>query len=168
MAAPERYSAAQVGLHWLIAALVGYEIAFSEIAEARWAARMSGLAPNVPSLNPHMAVGTAVLALSCLRLVLRLSRGAPPPAERALLGALARACHALFYALLFALPLTGLAAWWFGVPEPARLHALLATAMIGLVAAHVGAAALHHLVLGNDVLARMLPARRPRPAGDGA
>lgn len=168
MAVRERYSSAQVGLHWLIAAMVGYEIVFSEIAESRWAARMAGLAPNVPSVNPHMAVGTAVLALSCLRLAIRLRRGAPPPVERAFLGVAARACHAAFYLLLFTVPLSGLAAWWFGAPQPAQVHALLSTAMIGLITVHAAAAAAHQVVLRNDVLGRMLPARWAGTAPDPA
>lgn len=104
----------------------------------------------------------------------------------------ARATHVLFYALMIGLPLTGWAAvsaspWgiptlWFGLFEWPHLpglpdlaykkpvaeafeaaHGLLAYLAILLIALHVGAALRHHLLKGDDVLARMIPVLSPRP-----
>ena len=98
---------------------------------------------------------------------------------------LANASHALFYALLLVMPLSG---WWTSsaVPDPKRhafgfglfdipflpvaqswpaagaarfVHTNLVWVMVALVVLHIGAALKHHFVDKDDVLKRMLPRR---------
>jgi cytochrome b561 len=159
MPVPLAYSSAQIALHWLIAGLVAFEILFSGIAERRWAARMEGIIPNEPMPNPHAIVGLLVLALTCWRLALRLRRGAPaPPAgEPALAARMARLAYAAFYGLLFVVPLSGLAAWWFGLRAPAALHGVTANVLLGLILVHAAAALAHRFWFKTDVLRRMGP-----------
>ncbi len=162
MAVPATYSHAQIAAHRLIAALVGFEILFSDIAEERWAARMQGDIENVPMPNPHAIVGVLVLGLTVWRLGLRLARGVPPPpaGEHPLAALAARCVYLAFYVLLFAVPISGFTAWWLGIPAPAQLHGLIADLLIGLILVHAGAALAHQFWFRTDVLRRMLP-RRP-------
>lgn len=157
MPTPLSYTRSQIALHWLTALLVGFEILFSGLAERRWAARMAGLIPNEPMPNPHAVIGILVLALACCRLALRLVRGvpAPPAGEGPLVAFAARLTCALFYTLLFALPLSGFAAWWLGLPGPAVAHGLAANLLIALIALHVAAVFVHRFWFKTDVLGRM-------------
>jgi cytochrome b561 len=170
MPRPARYSAAQIAVHWMIAVLVGFEILFSDIAEERWQARMQGEIANEPMPNPHAIIGILVLGLTCWRLGLRVLRGAPPPPpdEHPLATGAARAVYVAFYILLFAVPLSGFTAWWFGVPLPAQAHGLIADILIALILIHVGAALAHHFWFRTDVLRRMLPFGAPAPRPDGS
>jgi len=87
--------------------------------------------------------------------------------------------HLLFYALMFALPLTGwvmssaggypvLFFGWFDLPDVTGLdewlfhasiavHRWLAYGLAALLAVHAGAALHHHFVLRDVTLRRMLP-----------
>lgn len=89
--------------------------------------------------------------------------------------------HLLLYALLFVVPLLGWAAssalgfpvvWFWVVPLPdfvpvseplgfrlLAIHQFLAWCLGGLIAAHVGAALMHHIVKKDSVLGRMMPSR---------
>lgn len=164
-----------------MAALILAQIALG-LAAAGW-----HLSPTKLTLFVwHKSTGMLILALALLRLLWRLANPTPalpaatPPWERAA----ARASHALIYASMIALPVTG---WivnsaanvplriFYLVPLPAIVapdkatedlaaaaHFWLFTLLGTLLALHAGAALRHHFVKRNDVLARMLPA-----AGDG-
>jgi cytochrome b561 len=149
------YSRSQVALHWLVAVLVAYEILFAGAAEAVWSARMTGAIPNEPRPTPHAVVGLAVLGLTLWRLRLRLTQGAPPPPGRPIHVRAAQAAFVAFYALLLALPLLGLAAWWTGRAPLADAHGRIADALIALILLHVAAALLQHFWLRTDALRRM-------------
>ena len=166
------YDGATVALHWIGAAVV----------VAAWALGMSmdvfprGEARGA-AMGVHSSLGLLVLTLSALRLL--WAGFAPRPAAEgpAWLVPLARLAHAALYAITIAMPVTGLLARWArsgtatlvgGVTLPApfplpatklwaEAHATLATALAVLVVAHVVAALVHHLVLRDGVLRRMLP-----------
>ena len=140
------------------------------------------------AVQAHLSFGAAILMLTVLRFVCRLSLGVPalpddmPPAAcRA-----AQAVHAALYLLLLALPLSGyvkLAALGyeillFGVlalpPLPfdpvlataARdLHAAAAVLLGILLTGHITAALLHRRLFGQPVFQRMFPTRRNRNPG---
>ena len=61
-------------------------------------------------------------------------------------------------AFLSSLPRASKQAWQ---PVFAFTHAYGAYLLIAIVAIHVGAALRHHFILGDDILRRMLPGRRP-------
>ncbi len=164
-------------LHWLVALLV--------ILQFTWAWRIQQLDPFTRArfdlVNEHKSIGATLLALVGARLLWRLFNPPPPPPptlaaweQRA-----AATAHWLLYAVLVALPLTG---WmmssaagygvqWFGLfrlpdlvaqdqallDRMQALHALLATALAGLVSVHVLAALRHELWKRDNVLRRMLP-----------
>lgn len=98
-----RYDGVAMLLHWLIAALIFYNIWLA------WQAEDLPRAERVAVLATHRAIGMTVLFLSLFRLAWRFISPPPPlspelkPLER--LGA--RVVHIGFYVLMIGLPLTG-------------------------------------------------------------
>ncbi|SDG38585.1 cytochrome b561 [Limimonas halophila] len=169
-----RYGAVAQALHWVI--VVGF------VAQFALAWYMEEL-PNTPFkielYNLHKSIGVTILVLAVLRLGWRLAN--PVPGMPAGLPRwehwAAHASHAGLYAVIFAQPITGLVfslyssfpslIWGWRLPDPgtsktiedtfAAAHFYVSWLILALVALHVLAALRHHLVLGNDVLRRMLP-----------
>jgi len=142
--------------------------------------------PKTPSVIPvfslHKSLGLTILALAILRLTWRAFD--PRPAEPAdvphLQVLLARWGHALLYALLFAVPLTG---WWFDslsglrplyffglfevphlvAPDKAlkdfasEVHETLFWLLIAVTAGHAAIALVHQFAHRNNILGRMWP-----------
>lgn len=166
-------------LHWLVALLVTalLVVGFTMV----WL--VSELGTKFQLYQTHKSVGLLVLALVLLRLGWRALNPAPrlpeglAPWERRAAGL----THKGFYLLLIAMPVSG---WLMSAasplvvptvvfvlftlphpigPDPAlfavlqTVHAVLAVLLVVLLVLHVGAAAKHHLVYRDDVLARMLP-----------
>jgi len=165
-----------------MAALIFVQIGLGWTA-ASW--RLSPLKLNL--FVWHKSLGVLILALVALRILWRLGNPAPglpadtPRWERRA----ARLSHALLYALMIAMPVTGwivnsaanvpFSVFWL-VPLPAivgpskAVQALAALAHVTLfvllalvLAAHIGAALRHHYVKRNNVLARMLPGKATNP-----
>lgn len=176
-----RWGGVAQAFHWLIAALIVVQGAIGlTMVEL-------GMTPTkVKVFALHKSIGLTVLALVLLRLAWRLTQRAPrevpmPAWQRAA----ARMSHFLLYVLILALPFSG---WlfnsaanfpleWFGlvhVPsltrglDPVlkafalRTHVVLFWVLVAVVAIHAAAALWHHFRQRDDVLLRMLPARRKR------
>jgi len=80
-ARPIGYSTAQIVLHWVIAALVVFQLVFGEEIADAYRAYRRGTTPDAEALfqsNIHVYIGLAVLALAVVRLALRIIHGAPP------------------------------------------------------------------------------------------
>jgi len=126
----QRYSRPAIWLHWIVAALMVVNVSlglYANYAPEDWVR---------PIIDTHKSVGLTVLGLAILRLSWRLSHAAPPlPVayprwERAL----AHTAHVFLYALIFALPLSGLAhdSAWKAAPEhPLRWFGLFEVPHIG-------------------------------------
>ncbi|HVT32407.1 MAG TPA: cytochrome b [Rhodanobacteraceae bacterium] len=143
--------------------------------------------PNViPVYTFHKSLGLAIFAFALLRLAWRaLDRHPAYPATMPrwqVVGA--RAGHALLYALIFAVPLSGWLfdsatalrpLYWFGLfPVPSltggrdpaikefaeAAHFWLFWLLAAVAAGHVAAALYHHFGVRDDILRRMLPGRR--------
>ena len=155
----QTYTLGQIVLHWAIAALVVWQLVFGEAMEAlEHPARAD--ATELFLANSHIWVGIAILALVALRIVLRLVQGAPPLDESHRLTALlAKAAHLAFYILLVAMPVTGLMAYYGGLPT-GDLHELGKPLFIVLIALHVAATLWHQFVRRDGTLRRMLVAAR--------
>jgi cytochrome b561 len=100
----ERYGAVAQAFHWLIAALI-----VTQFVLANLALDLPIGAHKLALFARHKSVGMTVLMLAILRLLWRLKQ--PPPGLPAGMAPwerfLARATHAGFYVLLFAMPVTG-------------------------------------------------------------
>jgi cytochrome b561 len=165
--------------HWLVAVLIFVQFGLG------WLATGWRLSPAKLNLFVwHKSIGMVILALVLVRLLWRLANPTPalpadtPPWERAA----ARLTHALLYVIMIALPLTGwihnsaagvpFSIFWriplpaLGSPDKhtaelaALAHLSLVVVFAVLLVLHIGAALRHHFVKRDNVLTRMLPARR--------
>jgi cytochrome b561 len=160
---PKGYSSAQIGLHWIIALLIALQFLFNEpIKEAFDRALEGELQPFSWPVWGHIAGGTLILGLAIWRVILRRSRGAPPPpeGEGSLLGRAATLGHWALYALILLLPVGGLIAWFGGVELAGDAHGLLSNVLLFVVAVHVAAALWHQFWLKDHLLRRMMRAER--------
>lgn len=169
-------------LHWSIALLIFAQFALG------WLAVTWRLSPTKLELFIwHKSMGLLVLTLVVLRLLWRSANPVPalPLATTRAEWLAARGSHAVLYALTIALPVSGWVInsaaniplrvfWWFPLPaltapdkalaETAKqVHFGLFIVLAAVLAVHVAAALRHHYIKRNDVLARMLPQRRPKP-----
>ena len=158
------YSIYQIGLHWLIAALVFAQLIFGErMTEAIEAAEegkpISVLGTNLASM--HYYFGITILALVAVRLTLRLRNGVPPPVPETskTIELAGRLSHGLFYVLLFVVPVTGLLGYYYGDPY-GEWHTYAKPVFIGLIALHVAASLYHQFWRKDGLLMRMV-----RPGG---
>lgn len=158
---PAGYTLAQVILHWVIAALVIFQLVFGEDIGPAFMAFMRGAEPSADALLPanlHVYVGLTVLLLAILRLALRIRYGAPPPPAResAILRYVAVLAHVILYAAIFLMPITGALAWYFGLGWVGELHEIGKPVIIIVVALHAAGALWQHFAAKTDVLRRML------------
>ena len=137
----------------------------------------------IPVYDFHKSLGLTIFALAVLRLAWRAFDPRPdfPAAVPRRQVSMARAGHALLYALLFAVPLSGwwfdsVAAlrplYWFGLVEIphltgpdkelkdsiAELHEILFWVLVAVAAMHAAIALHHQFVVRDNVLGRMWPA----------
>ena len=175
---PARYNRLSIGLHWLTLLLI---IVVYSMMEFR------GLFPKDSPERAfmrmmHVTCGLTILALTVIRLGVRLSQRTPPitPAPAAWEMAAAHLMHAALYAMLIALPLLA----WFGInahghavqvwgvslpmitsenPELGKTiigtHKLIAKTGYFLIGLHALAALKHHYLSRDNTLRRMLPGR---------
>ncbi|MEP7317022.1 MAG: cytochrome b [Sphingomicrobium sp.] len=169
-----RYRGLVIAIHWLSAALIITQIwlgfTFNDFPK--------GSPERTLYFDWHKTVGVVILLLAIVRLGMRLMNPPPPYPqdfprwERAI----AVWTHRLFYFLIIALPLTGLAAVSKGgsmiklvgglqfptVPIPALggVHEALAWAMIVLLGIHILAAMKNQFITGGVVAGRMPPFRQ--------
>ncbi len=178
----QQWGLVAMAFHWAIALMILGMIPLGILA-ANWR-----LSPTKLELFFwHKSFGMLILALVVLRLLWRLFNRPPalpedmPGAERFLAGI----SHALLYALIIAIPLSG----WvinsaanfpfkiFGlvrlpnIVDPSKavqqlasdVHLALIITLGVLLTVHVAAALRHHWVKHNDVLSRMVPGLKPPP-----
>lgn len=168
-----RYHPALVALHWLLAILILIALfGGTFILDA-----MPNDHPNkIEGLQGHMIVGITILVLMLVRLVVRLRTTHPPEADigNALLNRLSKWAHWAFYLLIFGMlgsgigmsVLAGLPPIVFGgsgdpLPmtfddlPPRIAHGFFATALMLLIAGHVGAALYHQFARKDGLLRRM-------------
>ncbi|MDE2375868.1 cytochrome b [Bradyrhizobium sp.] len=175
----EGYGAVAMTLHWAVVMLV---------ACAWLTGQFGDVLPRGPQREAgelvHMFLGLSIVVLVAARLFWRLADSPPPEdpsigpwSERA-----AHAIHYLMYALLIAAPVVGIVLQFargqslpvFGLFEIAspwtadrsfsrsvkEVHETLANGLLILVGLHAAAALVHHYVLRDRTLVRMLPRSR--------
>ena len=179
-----RYKSVAVAIHWITAALLLTQVWIGlQFADMAKGPARDGL------FTWHKTLGATILLLAIARLIVRL-RNPPPPFpqdfptwERFV----AVWNHRIFYVLLFALPLTGLATvsaaapGWStpligGIPLPlipglhgidgiGDVHVVLVWTTLTLLVLHVGAALKQQFIDKSDVADRMPPFHSPRHGG---
>ena len=159
MAATDGYGRLQIGLHWATAALIVGNYFISAGMPEAFDARMEGgvVGGFVPVY--HVWAGVTLLALVVLRLILRVASGVPANHQTGVQALAANVVHWVLYAMMLAVPVLGIAAWFFGVAQAADLHVLVMNAMMILILGHAAMAIFHHYVLRDGLLSRMTPLR---------
>lgn len=182
VAGAARYSMIMIALHWLIAALVIFEVGLGLNMEgAKGAAKFA-------IFQLHKSVGITILLLMLLRIVWRFHRRPPPLDSTGWERALAHGVHGALYVILLCLPFSGWvivsasktavptllygAVPWPNLPgfesmaaatkemweETGKfVHVNLVNMIYLLFALHIAGALKHHFIDRNGVLARMLP-----------
>jgi cytochrome b561 len=178
----QRYGAVAIMLHWLMAVVLVVLIVLGlymvSLPDVGFDTKKIAL------ILYHKELGIAALALAALRLAWRAGNALPQLVEN-LPGwqkVIARFVHLSFYALMFALPITG----WimssaagipvsflrlFELPDLVSyndrlfhtfidIHKWLGYALIVLILVHAGAALRHHLVFRDETLKKMWPGAR--------
>jgi cytochrome b561 len=176
----EGYGAVSPMMHWFTVALVILAWFLGEFDDVfpKGAARAAGL-------FVHISAGLSVIGILVLRLLWRLA-DPPPPIEQTILGEwldrAGRLVHYVLYALLVAVPVSGIVVQFargdslplFGLTEIVspwtrdrafarsvkEIHEVTANALVILAAFHAAAAFVHHWVLRDRTLLRMLPHSR--------
>lgn len=174
----DRYSGISIALHWLMVLLFVAVYAAIELRDFF----PKGTAPRDALKSLHFTLGLSVFALVWLRILARILW--PAPVHGASQGkvqrTLGRIVHTGLYVLMIGMPIAG----WIilsaeGKPVPffeltlpplvgsneglaervEELHEVAGTIGYYLIGLHALAALVHHYVLRDRVLARMLPAR---------
>lgn len=171
------YSPLSKWLHWVMA---GFVLCIVPIGLTMTRLPSGKIQDNLFFI--HESFGATILALACIRVAVRLIRGAPPPYpglppwQRVV----AEATHRSLYILLVVVPVLGWAATsayrapisvygLFELPPILAVNKPLAETLFSIHMAgaylltalalmHIGAALMHGFVLRDGVLGRMLPA----------
>ena len=170
------YPATSKVLHWLVALCV---LTPAPVAIAM--VRVDKGPTQDMLYNFHKSLGVLILILMLLRLINRLTVGAPiaDPNIEPWQKTVSSAVHGLLYVLLLAMPVVGyIANSAYGAPTPFfglftlpklvadnkdlattlfALHRWVGFLVILLVVVHIGGALYHYIVRRDQVLHRMLP-----------
>ncbi|MDZ4088560.1 MAG: cytochrome b/b6 domain-containing protein [Tabrizicola sp.] len=148
------YSGLQIALHWLIAILIVTAWFTGEGAEEAMEVVEEG---GTVGFVPHVAVGLSILALVVVRVLVRLTRGAPaaPGAPGSLSVLAADWGHRLIYLLMIAVPLGGISVFFLGL-DVGEIHGLAANLLMLVVLGHALMALYHQYVLKDGLLRRMM------------
>lgn len=152
------YSSRQIGLHWIIAILIGAQYVLHGGMKHSWRLVIEGQpVPFDPMTILHIVIGVLVLLLLFPRIFLRVSRGAPPAPEDEGPGmkTLATVTQTMLYVLIISLPLSGMAAWFGQVQAAGLMHNILGKLLLLFVALHVAGAFFQTFVRRRGVLWRM-------------
>lgn len=164
-ARPTSYSSAQIMLHWVMAAMIVFQVVMGENIGPAWLAFREGTTPAEADLfaaNVHVAVGMGVFALAVIRIFLRVTHGAPtlPAGQSRLQTTIAHAVHAILYLVIVAMPVSGAIAWFGGIEIAGTVHHFAKPMIVIAVALHVVGALVQHFVKKTDVLRRMIRPER--------
>lgn len=176
----QRYSSISIALHWLMFILIVAVYACIELRELY----PKGSEPREMLKMWHFMLGLSVLCLVLVRLVVRFVSGAKPaiiPPLAPWQAFLANLAHYALYGLMLGMPIAG---WlilslagkpipFFGFELPAlaaenkalskqikEIHETIGTLGYYLIGLHALAALVHHYLLKDNTLRRMLPSKK--------
>ncbi|WP_394541876.1 cytochrome b561 [Pantoea sp. SGAir0418] len=174
-----KYAPAQIFIHWLTLVLVATAYCTMEFRSLFTRGSWQGYTMIVG----HFSAGSCVLLLMLSRIVLRFRHRSPkiepqPPHWQT---GLAHLMHLAIYLFFIVLPILGILSrfymgrsWWiFAIPMPVSAspdpdfadmlsdwHETLAPYGYWLIGLHATAALVHHYLIKDNTLLRMMPSRR--------
>jgi cytochrome b561 len=175
------YDRRTIILHWVTAALVVLLWGIAQVIDL-----FPKGAPKIAVRSVHIVLGLLLGVVLLMRAVWRARSGRRlPPAKQGVMGYLARTVHIGLYLVVASVVLLGITNAWArgdslfslwkipklypGNPQlkPAieNLHGNFANALLILAGAHALVALVHHFILRDGVLRRMLPRRNAKANG---
>ena len=165
-----RYHPILVGLHWLLAAMIGLQLGFGYFVIGK----MSNADPaKLGPLGNHMGIGTAIIVLMVIRLLARYFTSHPQPtaSQQQGIGKWRTPVHLLLYAVIF---VTALSGWFTGfliahlyetpgnilpadfATYPTRvLHVWMALVLFLFIVLHIAAAIKERMTGEKNIMSRM-------------
>jgi cytochrome b561 len=175
-AAPEgSYDRRTIRLHWVTAALVGLLWGIAQLIDL-----FPKGSPRIAARSVHIVLGVLLAVILLMRIVWRTRSGRRlPPANQGVMGYVARTVHIGLYVGVVSVVLLGISNAWargdslFSLwripklypdlpqlkPTIESLHGTFANVLLILAGAHALVAIVHHFILRDGVLRRMLPQR---------
>lgn len=173
-----RYDHFTIMLHWLTAVLALVLFAIAQV----WDFADRGTPLRLGLISLHVSLGILFAAVLVLRIVWRLiTHRRTAPAVSGLQHVASTLVHLLLYALMISQASYGFLMRWASAKDPeffglfsippfvivdptmrrlfSELHSATAWAIIAIAGIHAVAALVHHYVLRDRLLARMMPAR---------
>jgi len=181
LAAEVSYDPRTVRLHWATAVLVTVLWGIAQIIDL-----FPKGAPKIAVRSVHIVLGLTLGIVLLLRVIWRVRSGRRlPPAKQGVMGYLARTVHIGLYLVVASVVLLGITNAWargdslFSLwkipklypdhpqlkPTIEDLHGTFANALLILAGAHALVALVHHFILRDGVLRRMLPRRNAKANG---
>lgn len=174
----ERYDGMSIALHWLMLLLIAAVYACIELRE--FYPKASDIREGMKAW--HFMLGLAVLVLVIVRMIARAAGRTPriTPEPKTWQNVLARSVHLALYLFMICMPIAG---WlvlsasgkpipFFGLTLPPlvgenrdvahqikELHEAVGSVGYYLIGLHAFAALVHHYVMKDDTVRRMLPWR---------
>ena len=158
-----KYSKSQIIMHWLVVFLIVPQFLFSnKISKALEARFNESEVVESPMISLHILTGFIIFCLACARFIQRLEKSNHREDNTINYAGkiIKHLNHYSLYFLLLALPVTGAIGWFRGIEAFAKLHVLLKSIFLLLVALHLTSTFYQQLFLKNNVLGNMLLRRK--------
>lgn len=150
------YSGLQIALHWIVAFLIFGAWFTHEGMGRALRQRIEQDLSGFDGATLHTMLGGAAFAFVLVRLVVRLSRGAPEPHGSPMVQMAATWGHRLLYALMILAPLLGAITWYGKVEALGEIHELVGQALMIVAIGHLLMAMLHQALWSDGTLSRMI------------
>ena len=157
---PSQYNKFHVLIHWLVVLTILLQmISGDNIASEFLTLRNSPITNEASTSNSqiHILGGLLIFLLMAIRVFLRIKFGVPVPTKEtnSLLKRLSAFVHLGIYLVLFAIPLTGLAAFLTLNVDLGIAHKVLINILYVFVIIHLIGVAYHQIFLGDNIMQRI-------------
>ena len=157
---PTQYNKFHILIHWLVVLSILLQmISGDKIASEFLAHRNDPITNEEGTSNSqiHILGGLFIFLLMAIRVFLRIKFGVPVPTKEtnSLLKLLSAFVHLGIYLVLFAIPLTGLAAFLTLNVDLGIAHKVLINILYVFVIIHLIGVAYHQIFLGDNIMQRI-------------
>ena len=157
---PTHYNKFHILIHWLVVIIILLQmINGDKIALELLALRNDGIKNdgNTSNSQIHILGGLFIFLLMTIRVFLRIKFGVPVPTNEtnSLSKLLSAFVHLGIYLVLFAIPLTGLAAFLTLNVDLGIAHKVLINILYVFVIIHLIGVAYHQIFLGDNIMQRI-------------
>ena len=157
---PTHYNRFHILIHWLVVVTIllqmitGDKIALEFFELRNDAIKNDG---NKSNSQIHILGGLFIFSLMAIRVFLRIKFGVPVPTKEtnSLLKPISAFVHLGIYLVLFAIPLTGLAAFLTLNVDLGIAHKVLINILYVFVIIHLIGVAYHQIFLGDNIMQRI-------------